>query len=34
MLALEISRDTVPDFATANTEDYKIWDLIFSYETT
>ena len=33
-LALQISRDTVPDLATANIELDKIWDLIFSSEIT
>ena len=34
MLALQISSDTVPDFATAKTELFKIWDLILSSEIT
>ena len=32
--ALQISKETVPDFETANTEFDKIWDLIFSSEIT
>jgi len=32
--ALQISRETVPDFATANTEIDKISDFIFSSDIT
>ena len=32
--ALQISKDTVPDLDTANTELDNIWDFIFSSETT
>ena len=34
MLALQISRDIVPDLATANIDFDKICDLIFSLEIT
>ena len=30
ILDLQISKDTVPDFATANTDFFKVWDFIFS----
>ena len=33
-LALQISKDTVPDLDTANTELDNIWDFIFSSEIT
>mgnify|MGYP001271090863 CR=1 FL=1 len=32
--ALQISRDTVPDFETAKIDFDRIWDLIFSSEIT
>ena len=32
--ALQISRETVPDFATANTEPDSICDFIFSFDIT
>ena len=30
ILNLQISSDTVPDFATAKTDFFKVWDFIFS----
>ena len=33
-LALQISKETVPDFATAKTDFFKVWDFILSSQIT